>query len=469
MLFFSSLLDYNKSRKSCFFNYNKGYTMKKILLNLSLISTFSTILLAQTVLTLGERPTSNIDYMPANDVRDTTHIKQDTTPFTKNLDIMTDEEQLEYDRIYNEKFFSPWDQQTVELTKGEKTWQFKYAKQKTYRSDGIEIPKSWYRYEIANSNFKHSDTLNLHAITLRHTNLRLYPSSRGIYYDPKRAGEGFPFDYSQNSAVHINTPIIVSHYSVDKLWVYVQTSFASGWIHTEDIAFVTSDFIQAFKNNNYAITVKDDLKLSDETGDVSLVKMGSIFPIDPKSKKYIRAIKDEKGFAKVSYITVKDVDIIAQKPIKFNAYNLAYISKQLVGEPYGWGGKENCRDCSALTRDFFSPFGIYLPRNSRQQAVAGAESISLRGLDATSKKQTIVNYAKPFRSMLFVPGHITLYLGEKKGEPIILHNYWGVRLKDGSKKVMGRAVITTTTPGKELSNVKEKSMLINTLTDIVNF
>ena len=65
--------------------------------------------------------------------------------------------------------------------------------------------------------------------------------------------------------------------------------------------------------------------------------------------------------------------------------------------------------------------------------------------------------------------HITLYLGEKNGEPIILHNYWGVRLKDGSKKVMGRAIITTTQPGAELSNIKKKSMLINTLTGIVNF
>ncbi|HHS91781.1 MAG TPA: glycoside hydrolase, partial [Campylobacterales bacterium] len=343
--------------------------MKKLLLSLSVVTTLATTLFSQTLLTLGERPFSTIDTMPSNDVKDTTHIKQDPTPFTENIDIMTDQEQLEYDDIYNQKFFSPWDQNSVELSKGAKTWQFKYAKETTYRSDGQRIPKSWYRYEITNSNFKNSDTLNLHAITLRHTDLRLYPSSRGIYYDPRRAGEGFPFDYSQNSSVHINTPIIISHYSVDKLWVYAQTSFASGWIKIEDVAFTTPDFQKKFKNGNYAITVKDNLKLKDENGEVSLVKMGSIFPIDPKTKKYLRARKDEKGFAYISQVNVHDVDIIAQKPIKFNAYNLAYISKQLVGEPYGWGGKENCRDCSALTRDFFSPFGIYLPRNSRQQAV----------------------------------------------------------------------------------------------------
>jgi len=58
---------------------------------------------------------------------------------------------------------------------------------------------------------------------------------------------------------------------------------------------------------------------------------------------------------------------------------------------------------------------------------------------------------------------------KKKGEPIILHNYWGVRLNDGSKRVMGRAIITTTKPGSELADVRKQSMLLNTLTGIVNF
>jgi hypothetical protein len=110
-----------------------------------------------------------------------------------------------------------------------------------------------------------------------------------------------------------------------------------------------------------------------------------------------------------------------------------------------------------------------LARNSRQQANNGNEFISLKGLNAKAIQQTILANAKPFRSMLFVPGHITLYLGERKGEPIILHNYWGVRLKDGSKKVLARAIISTTKPGMELANVKKRSMLINTLTGIVNF
>jgi hypothetical protein len=443
--------------------------MKRFILSIGLVTTLSSTLLAQTLLSLGERSRSDIDYMPANEIRDTLQIKQDTTPFTQNVGSMTGSEQLDYDRRYNEKFFSPWMQSNVELSHNEKTWQFKYAKQTTYRKDGGRISNTWYRTQITNSNFGMADTLNTPAITTKHTNLRLFPSMRGIYYDPRKTGEGFPFDYSQNSSIHMNTPLMVSHYSKDKQWVYGQTAFASGWIKVSDMAFVTAEFQTQFQNGNYAVTVKDNLNLQNDNGYISLVKMGTIFPIDPVTKEYLMPKKTSNGYAEISKITVNDIDIIARKPIKFNAYNIAYISKQLIGEPYGWGGKEKCRDCSALTRDFFAPFGIYLPRNSRQQAKSGAEFISIKGLSAANKKATILSNAKPFRSLLFVPGHITLYLGEQRGEPIILHNYWGVRLKDGSKKVMGRAIVTTTQPGAELSNVKKKSMLINTLTGIVNF
>jgi len=442
--------------------------MTKFLISINLLLLLSTTIYANTILTFGERRSSDIDHMPANQIADTTDIVQDTTPFSQQITPMSDEEQLYYDSQYNQKYFEPWDIISMELTEGEKTWQFKYATEKTYNRDGSRISKDWYKYTIKNSNFSSYQSIAKAGITLKHTNLKLYPSLKEIFYDPNRTGEGFPFDYNQNSAVYINTPLFVSHYSLDQKWVYVKTSYAFGWVKTTDMALVDSDFQNNFRNDKYAVTVKDNLQLLENEVYLSLVKMGTIFPVDPITKKYLIAKKDSRGYAYISKVEVNDTNIIAYKPIRFNTQNVAYISKQLVGEPYGWGGKLEARDCSALTRDFFAPFGIYLRRNSRQQAQDG-DAISIKGLDAESKKATILANAKPCRSLLFVAGHIMLYLGEQKGEPIILHNYWGVRLKNGDKRVMGRGIITTTKPGVERSDVRKKSMLINTLTGIVNF
>ncbi len=441
--------------------------MRKILW----ITLLSSSLFANIILTEGSRPPSALDQMPANEVRDTRCIAQTPQPFAQQATLMSAQEQLDYDAHYNEKFFEPWQLLGMDLTENEKTWQFKYAKEKTYRRWGERISKRWFDEQIKNSNFEAYNSVAKPAIMVRHSDIKLYPTDEEIFYDPKRTGEGFPFDYNQNSAIYLNTPIFVSHYSKDKQWVYIRSAFAFGWVKIEDMAFVSDAFKSRFQNGNYAITVKDNLYLEDDGKILSVVKMGTLFPIkDRKEKIYLFAQRDTNGNARIEETTPAKINLIAKKPIKFNQYNISYISKQLVGEPYGWGGKLGARDCSALTRDFFAPFGIYLPRNSSQQAKeSGGEYISLAGLSPKERKETIVKYAKPFRSLLYVPGHVMLYLGEYNGEPIILHNYWGVRLKDKSKHVMGRAIISTTEPGKERPDVKESSMLSHTLKAVVNF
>ncbi len=443
--------------------------MKKYII-VALTSTLFSLLSANTVLIKGQRSPSALDSMPRNDVADTLEIEQNTESFAQNITPMSGYEQLQYDDVYNSKFFEPWSLIEMDLTQMEKTWQFKYAKEKTYRRSGRRIPKKWFSYQIKNSNFSRYNSVAQPAITIKHTDLKLYPSKLEIFYNPKRTGEGFPFDYNQNSAIYINTPIFVSHYSKDKKWVYVKSSFAFGWIKSSDMAFVSSDFQQQFQNDKYSITVTDNLSLVEDGIDVSLVKMGTVFPMDKITDEYLYAGKDSNGYATIKRFSPLDINLIARKPIKFNAFNIAHISNQLVGEPYGWGGKLQARDCSSLTRDFFAPFGIYLPRNSSQQAKESSGSyMSLSGLNEKEKQETILSSAKPFRTLLYVPGHIMLYLGQRDGQPVILHNYWGVRLKSGKKRVMGRAIITTTKIGDERSNVKKDAMLSKTLKGVVNF
>jgi len=444
--------------------------MKKIIFTIGIITTLTTSLLSDTILTIGERATSAIDTMPSNQIRDTIEIDQNLNAFSQQAEPMTREEQLDYDSRYNDKYFEPWQITSMNLEEGEKTWQFMFAKRKMYRRYGQRISKSWFKKQIENSNFDAYESLSLPAITTKHTDLKLYPTSKEFYYNTNRAGEGFPFDYNQNSSIHMNTPLFVSHFSKDKKWVYAKTAFAFGWIKVEDMAFVTLKFQEKFQTGTYGIVTTDDLNIIDDGEIISLVKLGTIFPMDESGKRYLVAEKGEKNYAIIKSFKPTEVNLIAKKPIKFNQFNIAYIGKQLVNEPYGWGGKMQTRDCSALTRDFFAPFGIYLPRNSSQQAKeSDGEFISLKGLNKMEKAEMILSYGKPCRSLLFVPGHITLYVGQRNNEPIIMHNYWGVRLTNGKKRIIGRSVVSTTKLGEELDNVKEKSMLINTFQGLVNF
>ena len=50
-----------------------------------------------------------------------------------------------------------------------------------------------------------------------------------------------------------------------------------------------------------------------------------------------------------------------------------------------------------------------------------------------------------------------LYVGPHKGRPAIFHNVWGVRTVEGASDnerfVIGRAVVSSITPGSELRNL----------------
>ena len=147
------------------------------------------------------------------------------------------------------------------------------------------------------------------------------------------------------------------------------------------------------------------------------------------------------------------------------------IFDELIKEPYGWGELLNHRDCSALTRDFIAPFGIYLGRNSASQKYSG-KYYDLENINAQDKKEFILKNAIPFLTLVYLKGHIMLYIGEENGEPLVFHNIWGVKTLDENKTmgrfIIGRAVVTTLNPGRELKYFYEKKAVINNILGISN-
>ena len=129
----------------------------------------------------------------------------------------------------------------------------------------------------------------------------------------------------------------------------------------------------------------------------------------------------------------------------------------MIGEPYGWGGLYGNRDCSSMTRDFFSVFGIWLPRHSEDQVKEAGAYIDLQGLSPQQKEKIILEQGVPYLSLLWRKGHVMLYIGQKDGRALIFHNIWGIRTKDiqgrEGRKIIGQAVITTLQPGQELRDI----------------
>ena len=372
----------------------------------------------------------------------------------------------EVSKDFFNKYFKPWNSTKVSFPKLEAMWGQSYKNKKVYLENHQLATASWFDKQIENSNFNDYNILPKKAITLKNVNIRVLPTNSPMFYDPTQPGEGFPFDYNQNSSLKINTPIIVSHLSKDRAWAYIESSTVGGWVEIGTIAYVDNDFIQEFKTSNYFVSVKEKFPIYDPIFR-EYVKVATIFP--KKNNKYIIAKRDNNQNAYISYIDLNN-DEVESMPLTFNSENRIKIAKQLIDEPYGWGGLLNNRDCSSFTQDYFATFGKFLHRNSKAQ-LSNGKYFDMSKLTNNEKKEFMKNNGVPFSTLVYLKGHIMLYIGIKENEPLVLHNMWSVRLKDSNgrkyRHIIGKATVTTLEPGKGIKDFDEDTNILNKIQGIV--
>ncbi len=364
------------------------------------------------------------------------------------------------------RYFLVWDQEKVSYSKIEASWGLNYKYKKVYLENHITADQKWFEKQENNANFEEYNTLLKKAITLKNTNIRVLPTISPMFYNPTKPGEGFPFDYNQNSLLKINTPLIVSHLSKDKAWAYVQSSTVGGWVQINNIAFVDDDFIDHFKTNDYYVAIKEKFPIYDNIF-VEYIKLATIFP--KKDNKFLIAKADNMQNAVISYININN-DKISHLPLKYNKQNRYLVAKALLGEPYGWGGLLNNRDCSSFTQDFFIPFGKLLSRNSKAQAKNGKYH-DISTLNDEEKKEYIIKNAIPYSTLIYLKGHIMLYVGAKNNEPFVMHNMWSVRLNNSKgeeyRHIVGKTSVTTLEVGKDLKDYNPKKSILRKVRGIV--
>ena len=97
-----------------------------------------------------------------------------------------------------------------------------------------------------------------------------------------------------------------------------------------------------------------------------------------------------------------------------------------LNSPYSWGGYDGEQDCSTFIRQVFGCFGFILPRNSLAQIYAESNPINLeKDLTDKEKSKEIINKATSAISLLYLPGHIMIYIGQEQDKPYIIHAIWG--------------------------------------------
>ncbi len=368
----------------------------------------------------------------------------------------------EIQNSFEARYFSVWSYQKVPQNVQEITWPLRAFKG-GYGSNLQPVPPLWFEQIKNNSNFEAYGTLNQKGIALKAMDIRAFPTDKPLYKNPALPGEGYPFDLLQNSTLHYNEPIFISHTSKDGAWSYIFSNNVSGWVKSEGITSIDDQMAQNFQQAKKVFLLEDNIPLYTPLNQYTVhSRIGMVLPLERiEGESYIVKTIDSNTTTRELIVPQSSSHIGVSR---FNKQDLALIGSHLLKNTYGWGGMYGERDCSSMIRDFMTPFGVWLPRNSSAQAKRG-EVISFEGLSNDEKLSLIKEKGVPFETIIYLKGHVVLYIGTYQDNVLTFHNIWGIRTidKEGNKgrHIVGKAVISTLDLGSELDNFDPAMRLLS--------
>jgi len=340
---------------------------------------------------------------------------------------------------FKDNYFLPWQASKQALLNSIETFPGKdlaylnaYLEDDEWYGENKKPHQKWQRQAVVdNIDLSDFPNFNKKGIVISHTDLRRLPTQRPGFDRYSKAGEGFPFDYFQETNLWANTPVYLLHRSRDKQWCYVISPYYKGWVSMHDMAVVDDDFIAQWSTSEFCLPLTDALVLADERSNYAVnAKIGMVLPYEeneaqPDEVVVYYAVSDAYQNANILKASVNKSEV-AFDTINFDATSVKGLVTNLLGQPYGWGGNLENRDCSSMIRDMMGTYRIWLPRDSKDQMNVG-QNYELTGT-AQQKIEIIKDKGTPYFTILRKSGHNMLYVGnDSDGDPLILHAIWGLK------------------------------------------
>ena len=282
--------------------------------------------------------------------------------------------------------------------------------------------------------------------------LRRLPTAEAFYDRPY----GNEFDRFQYSTLECGNPVAVLHRSVDGSWSFVQTSYTMGWLPSAAVAVGDRRSVESFARSKPLVATGSTVGVYTDAAFTTWaagIPMGARLPLVEQTARHYAVTlpwRGTDGTLKFSTGYVRpDADVSAGF-LSYTARNVYRQLFKLEGHPYGWGDLFDGRDCSRLVMDVFSTFGFNMPRNSRRQAAFNPAGRKDTAGVAEKDKITILKGLGNRPALLYMPGHIMIYLGAIDGRVYAIHSAWAYRESrvPGERTVMvGRAVVSDITRG----------------------
>ena len=239
-------------------------------------------------------------------------------------------------------------------------------------------------------------------LVLEESPLRCIPLETGLFKQPIDP----QFDRNACASLHPGERVRVLARGPKGHWLYVHAGHTVGWLHDPVLTGrLSPSAIDAWTATPRVVPLRDDVRTE---GGVR-VRFGVSLPLLETEDGSHRVLAPGPEGPVEDRISAQAAVSVGAVPLTRRALFEAVFAE--LGDPYGWGGRAGERDCSRLLRDVFGTFGLQLGRHSGVQAKLGVRRVDVSAMEPEAKRAAIRTAARGGVVVLYMKGHIMLYLG----------------------------------------------------------
>ncbi|MCK5308983.1 MAG: SH3 domain-containing protein, partial [Zetaproteobacteria bacterium] len=275
------------------------------------------------------------------------------------------------------------------------------------------------------------------ALVVNRSDMRAYPTDDQYYKTPDKQN----LDRFQENGLFPGDALAVLHASMDGEWSFVQSYNYAAWVRTENIAIGDRQAIQEYKNPEHFLIItgaKIRTSFNPEVPALSELQldMGIRIPLADRNignnnlygqNPYtshvvslpVRNMEGKLEFKKALIARNKDVH---KGYIPYTRENITRQAFKFLGERYGWGHSYNARDCTGFVMEIYKTFGIHMPRNTGQQGSGSFGQNTRFTPDSTEDEKLQALRNMDIGDLIYVPGHVLMYIGDVDGQPYVIHD-----------------------------------------------
>ncbi|MEP6899726.1 MAG: SH3 domain-containing protein [Rhodanobacter sp.] len=285
-----------------------------------------------------------------------------------------------------------------------------------------------------------------YGLVVRRASFRTFPGNLRVFSEKGDTD----IDRYQETAEFPGVPVAIVHTSRDGKWLFVISPRYAAWTEKENIAEGPAAQVFGYVDKKpfrviTGATVRtvftrevpgvSQLQLDMSTRVPLLTGLPPDQPVNGQTPYAAYTlelpIRDADGLLKFTPALLQKNTDSAPDYLPLTSVNIIRQAFKFLGERYGWGHGYNGRDCSGFVSDVYRSMGVQMPRNTSKQAISPA--LQHRTFTDADSHEARLKAAHELQvgDLVYIPGHVMLVIGQRNGEPYVIHDVLGMTYRKG--------------------------------------